>query len=103
MIIPKESLSGEDIRRAIEDVLGKHLGLTGKGYKCDGRLVINVLMTAAIEGRVIESVCDDLTIGVTSNTIRGYLKNRLDVCDLREQEMQMNLSLSDCVPVAREL
>jgi len=98
MIIPKESLSGEDVRRAVEDVLGKHLGLTGKGYKCDGRLVINVLAAAAIEARTIESVCDDLTIGVASNTIRGYLKHHLDVSDLREQEMQMNLSLSECLP-----
>jgi len=99
MIIPKESLSGEDVRRAVEDVLGKHLGLSGKGYKCDGRLVINVLVAAAIEARTIESVCDDLAIGVTSNTIRGYLKHHLDVSDLREQEMQMNLSLSECLPV----
>src|SRR5258708_7971420 len=99
MIIPKESLSGEDIRRTVEEVLSKHLGLNGEGYKCDGRLAINGLVAAAIEARTIESVCDDLVIGVTSNTIRGYLKKHLDGCDLREQEMQMNLRLSECLPV----
>ena len=98
MIIPKESLSGEAVRRAVEEVLSKHLGMSGQGYKCDGKLVINVLAAAAIEERSIESVCDDLAMGVTSNTIRGYLKKHLDVSDLREQEMQMNLSLSGCVP-----
>src|SRR5258708_3717060 len=98
MIIPKESLSGEEVRRAVEEVLSKDLGLTGEGYKCDGKVVINVLVAAAIEERTIESVCDDLAIGVTSNTIRGYLKKHLDVSDLREQEMQMNLSLSECIP-----
>ena len=98
MIVPKESLRGEDVRRTVEEELSKHLGLDGQGYKCDGQLVINVVVAAAIEGRTIESVCDDLEVGVESNTIRGYLKNHLDVCDLREQEMQMNLSLSDCLP-----
>jgi hypothetical protein len=62
MIIPKESLSGEAVRRAVEDVLGKHLGLSGNGYKCDGRLVINVLDAVVIEAQTIESVCDDLAI-----------------------------------------
>ena len=98
MIIPKESLSGEAVRRAVEEVLSKHLGLTERGYKCNGELVINVLVAAAIEERSIESVCNDLTIGVESNTIRGYLKKHLDVSDVREQELQMNLSLSECIP-----
>jgi len=72
MIVPKESLSGEDVRRTVEEGLSKHLGLDGQGYKCDGRLVINVVVAAAIEARTIESVCDDLEVGVESNTIRGY-------------------------------
>lgn len=97
-MIPKESLSGEDVRRTVEEVLSKHLGLNGEGYKCDGRLAINVLVAAAIEARAIESVCDDLVIGVSSNTIRGYLKNHLDVCALREQELRMNQSLNECLP-----
>ena len=96
MIIPKESLSGEDIRQGVEEVLSKHLGLSGAGYKCEGSLVINVLGAAAIEARTIESICEDLAIGVSSNAIRGYLKKHLEVADLRTQERQMNLSLSDC-------
>jgi putative transposase len=60
--------------------------------------VINVLVAAAIEARTIESVCDDLAIEVSSNTIRGYLKKHLDVLDMREQEVQMNRSLSECLP-----
>lgn len=99
MIRPKESLSGESVRRTIEAVLGKHLGLGGQGYKCEGRLVINVLVGAASEARTSESVCDDWEVGVESNTIRGYLKNHLDVCDLREQERRMNLSLSECLAI----
>ena len=80
MIIPKESLSGEAVRSAVEEVLRKHIRLGGEGYKCDEKVVINVVVAAAIEGRTIESVCDDLTVGVESNTIRGYLKKALDVC-----------------------
>ena len=64
MIIPKKSLSGEDIRQAVEEVLSKHLGLSGAGYKCEGSLVINVLVAAAIEARTLESVCEDLAMGL---------------------------------------
>lgn len=100
MIVPKESLNGEAIRQIVEGVLTKRLGLSGEGYKCEGRLVINILVAAAIEGRTVESTCQDLDIGIVSNTVRGYLNAHLDVADLRAQEMQMNLGLSDCLPEA---
>ena len=101
MRIPKESLSGEDIRQTVEELLITHLKkLDKQGYKCDGRLVANILVAAAIHGRTIESVCADLTVGVESNTIRQYLKAQLKVSDLREQEAAMNQCLSDCLPAA---
>ena len=100
MSIPKESLSGEAVRQAVESLLSNQRSLKGQGYKGDGRLVINVWVAAAIEGRTVESVCTDVVLGVVSNTIRGYLKDAEEVCQLREQEMQMNLSLSDCWSVA---
>ena len=78
MRIPKESLSGEDIRQTVEELLITHLKkLDKQGYKCEGRLVANILVAAAIHGRTIESVCEDLTVGVESNTIRQYLKAQL--------------------------
>ena len=101
MRIPKESLSGEDIRQTVEELLITHLKkLDKQGYKCEGRLVANILVAAAIHGRTIESVCEDLTVGVESNTIRQYLKAQLKVSDLREQEAAMNQCLSECLPAA---
>ncbi len=101
MRIPKESLSGEDIRQTVEELLVPHLNALDKqGYKCDGRLVANILVASTNHGRTIESVCDDLTVGVESNTIRQYLNHQLKESALGEQEATLNACLIDGFPAA---
>ncbi len=100
MIIPKNRLSGENVRQAVEAVLSETFGWTAKGSKCDSRLALNVLVSAAVNGRTIESVCNDLTIPVTSNTIRGYLNAHLSVDRLDEQARQVNEALVKALPEA---
>ena len=60
MIIPKERLSGEDVRQVVEATVREYLKLAIDGYKCDTATVVSVLVKAAIEGQTIESVCEDL-------------------------------------------
>jgi len=98
MIIPKEQLSGEDVRCVVEQTLREHLNLAIDGYKCDTRCVVNVLVKAAIERQTIESVCDDLALEVSSNTVRERLNALLDVYDLREHECEMNAGLVGNIP-----
>ena len=98
MIIPKEQLSGEDVRVVVEQTLQEHLKLAIEGYKCDSRCVVNVLVKAAIEGQTIESVCEDMAIEVGSNTVREHLNELLDVYDLREHECAMNAGLAGNIP-----
>jgi hypothetical protein len=98
MIIPKEQLNGEDVRQVVEQTLRGYLSLAIDGYKCDSRSVVNVLVKAAIEGQTIESVCDDLTIGVESNTVRAHRNALLDVYDLRRHECEMNAGLAGNIP-----
>src|SRR5260370_41667704 len=94
MIIPEEQLSGEDVRRVVEQTLREHLKLAIDGYKCDTGCVVNVLVKAAIERQTMESVCDDLALEVSSNTVRERLNTLLDVYDLREHECEMNAGLA---------
>ncbi len=98
MNIPKEQLSGEDMRQMVEEIVGEHLKLAIEGYKCDNHLVLNVLVKAAVEGQTIESVCEDLKVEVGSNTVREQLNALLDVCELRRQECEMNSGLVRCIP-----
>lgn len=76
MILQKQTLDGEAIRAKVEAVLSAELGLNAVGYKCDGALVINVLV-AAIQGSTLESVCQDLVLAMHSNTLRAYLNRHM--------------------------
>ena len=98
MIIPKEQLSGEDVRQKVEAIVENYLKIAITGYKCDKRCVIQVLVKAAIEGQTIESVCNDLTVEVESNTVRDHLNGLLDVCDRRRHECDRNVGLVACLP-----
>jgi hypothetical protein len=69
MIIPTERLNREDVRRGVEEMVERYVGLRIEGYKCDSRAVVNVLVKAAVEETTIESTCDDLSLGMGSNTI----------------------------------
>jgi hypothetical protein len=98
MIIPKEQLSGEDVRQVVEQTLQEYLHIATEGYKCDSSQVIQVLVKAAIEGQTIESVCRDLELEVGSNTIRERLNGLLEVSDLRRHECEMNSALAGNIP-----
>jgi putative transposase len=100
MIIPKEQLSGEEVRQVVEQTFREHLKWAIDGYKCDTTAVVNVLVKAAIEGQTIESICTDLKldVGSNTNTVREQLNQILDVCDLRTHECQMNAGLVSCIP-----
>jgi hypothetical protein len=98
MRIPKERLSGEDVRQIVEQTVREHLHVAIQGYKCDSSCVVQVLVKAAIEGQTIESVCADLEVEVGSNTVREQLNALLDACDLRRHECEMNAGLTACIP-----
>src|SRR5260370_34784380 len=46
----------------------------------------------------MESVCDDLALEVSRNTVRERLNTLLDVYDLREHECEMNAGLAGNIP-----
>jgi putative transposase len=98
MIITKNELSAEDVRRMAERVLKAHLKIDIQGYSCDTTGVLNVLMKAAVEGVSIESACADMEDVASSNRIREQLHAVLDVSELRRHECEMNSGLAACIP-----
>lgn len=98
MRIPKEQLTGEEVRQVVEQMIRAHLNVAVDGYKCDTTVVVNVLVKAAIEGQTIESVCEDLALEVGSNTVREHLNALLDVYNLRQHECAMNAGLAGNIP-----
>jgi hypothetical protein len=98
IILKKECLNAEDVRQVVERTLREELSLPIEGYKCDSSSVIQVLVSAAIERQSIESICEDLKLEVSSNTVREQLNGVLDVCELRRHECEMNAALVACIP-----
>jgi hypothetical protein len=62
------------------------------------RNVVQCVFKAATENVSIETACKDLLNAASSNTIREYLNEQLDVCHLREQECEMNHALAEGIP-----
>lgn len=98
-IIPKKQLDGEDVRDLTERLLREHLSLAVAGYKVTTRMVLNVLLKAAVEQRSIDAVCADLANVVDGNTLREALNRSLTVEQLSEHEAEFNAALATCVPV----
>jgi hypothetical protein len=51
------------------------------------------------EGSSLEAVCADSCGVVDSNTLREQLNEALDVCNLRQQEIEMNAALCTAMPM----
>jgi len=99
MMIPKEQLTGEDVRQVVEQMIRDHLNVAVDGYNVDTTVVVNGLVKAAIEGQTIESGCEDLALEVGSNTVREHLNALLDGYDLRQHEGAMNAGWRELLPI----
>ena len=98
LIIPKNELSGEMVRQAVETLLNEHLKLDMAGYKCTTSVVLNVVVKAAVERQTIESVCSELVVPVNSDTIRTQVKRGLAGYEVRTLEAAVNNGLAACLP-----
>jgi len=99
-MILKNRLKAEDVRALAEKLLSEHLSLEAEGYKVTTRIVLNVLLQAAVEKRSIEAVCADLSEVVDSNTLREAVNRTLKVEELRQHEAEFNAALASCIPDA---
>ena len=98
-MILKNRLNAEDVREVAEKLLSEQLSLEVEGYKVTTRMVLNVLVKAAVDKRSIEAVCEDLEEVVDGNTLREAVNRTLKVDELRQHEVEFNAALAACIPV----
>jgi len=97
-MIPEYELKAKDVHQVVLQTAQKHISLKSNGYQCDTEMLFNILFKAATESVSIETACNDLVNVIGGNTLRECLNEQLDVCDLREQENEMNLALAEGIP-----
>lgn len=97
-IIPKYEVSAETIRDITQQTVQEHLSIEANGYRCHGKMLVDVLLKAASENSSVEATCHDLATVADSNTIRETLNGHFDVGELWEQEARLNQALAAHIP-----
>lgn len=97
-MIPENALNGEDVRGMMLNTMESHLSLKTEGYRSRTNETFNLLLKAVAEGSSVEAVCADSCGAVDSNTLREQLNAAFDVCQLRQQEAEMNAALAAALP-----
>lgn len=95
---PLPTLSMEDARQKVAQLLTDHLHLKIEGHTIDTQTVCDVLVKASVEGRAIEGTCNDLEEVPTGHTVRTYLNDQLRPTELADIEKQINAALTADVP-----
>jgi putative transposase len=79
-------------------VLEQYFDLSAEGYICQTRDLYQVLVTAAVRQKYIETVCNDLAGAPHGNTVRGYLNEQLTPDDIRAIQRDCNRALASQLP-----
>jgi putative transposase len=95
---PLPTLSMEDARQKVSQLLTDHLQLKVEGYAADTQTICDVLVKASVEGKAIEGTCNDLEAAPTGHTVRTSLNDQLKPADLSDIEKQVNAALTADVP-----
>lgn len=98
-MIPEHELKAEDVHRMMLKTVQSHVSLRTEGWRCTTEQTLNILIKAVADGSSLEAVCADAEELVDSNTLREQLNTALDVCQLRQQEAEMNAALGAALPV----
>ncbi len=73
-----------------------HLTLDIQGYRCDTKMLFNVLTKAALENGSLQLACDDLDGVADGNTLREHLNDALDVADLQLYGKTLEMQAYTC-------
>ena len=79
-------------------VLEQFFDLSADGYLCQTRDLWQVLLSAAVQGSYIETVCNDLATAPTSETVWGYLNDQLMPSVIRRLRGDCNRALASQLP-----
>lgn len=79
-------------------LLKEHLPLKADGYICTTEDLINILLGVAANCGTVQALGTDLVGSPNPETIRGYLREQLQVEDLPKLERQLNAALAEKIP-----
>lgn len=96
--VPNYELNADMMRAVTQKTVQETMGMELEGYRCDGEMLVDVLIKAASENGSIEAACQELSDVADSNTIRERLNEQFDVAHLWEQEAQLNQALARHIP-----
>lgn len=98
-MIPEQRLEAEDVRGMMLDRMEGHLSLKTEGYRSSTWQTFHLLLKAVAEDSSLDGVCADSCGVMDSNTLLEHLNRALDVCQLRQQEVEINAALASAMPV----
>ncbi len=91
-------LDDETTRELTVERLQEHLPVNVEGYKLSSQIISEVITHAAVTNTSVEASCQDLAIGVSSNSIREHLNEQLRQDNLAELEGGVNRALQTGLP-----
>lgn len=92
------TLTDEDVRTVAIERLQACLPVHADGWRADTVMVLDVMLEAAVTGRSIEAVCDDLEAVADANTIRGVINEQIKADGLGDLERAMNEAVAFEIP-----
>jgi putative transposase len=96
--VPEYELNAAMMRDVTQKTVRETLAIEAEGYRCDGEMMVDVLIKAASENRSVEASCQELSQVADSNTIRERLNEQFDVAELWQQEAHLNQALARHIP-----
>jgi len=90
----------EQVRNALLTTLEKHLPLGIQGRNLDDEKVFDILVYASVNGKTIETACNELAGAPSGNTVREHLGKALDAsrAGVVALEEDLNAALKSQVP-----
>lgn len=92
------SLTQRDVRMTVVERLKTYLPLRVSGRRLTTDMVLDVVLEAAVTGRTVEAVCDDLADVADANTIRQCINSHFRADQLAGLEDQLNQALVADIP-----
>ncbi|MGB8698783.1 MAG: hypothetical protein WCD18_05140 [Thermosynechococcaceae cyanobacterium] len=77
-----QELTQQQVHQMSLETLKRHLDLSSYGTKSSGENVLDILLSAAANRTSIERECDELSGAPSPNTVRGVLRNSLELQNL---------------------
>ena len=77
--VPKYELNADMLRDVTQKTVQATVSIKAEGYRCDGDMLVDVLIKAASENSSVEAACRELSNVVDSNTLPERLNEQVEM------------------------